>query len=122
MTIIYRILFATTILSTPILAMANNVTAIGGDVKYYDLQSNLLGAIPANKLPNLPIPILEIDELHDRVKVRLSDGSLVWLDNLNLDLEHDSQVSFTCKSANTGKPDSTTLAVNMGFGKCEDTK
>jgi hypothetical protein len=112
----------TALLASSPWAMANSISAIGGDIEHYDLNNAPLGTLPLNKLPKLPIEVFENDEINGRVKVKLLDGSMVWLDNINLDLQQDSQALVTCKSANTGKQAATVSAVNMGFGNCKDVR
>lgn len=102
---------------------ANNIKSVDGEVDYFDDQGNQIGTLQPNQLPTeTPIPVLENDEVNGRVKVKLVDGRVVWLDNINLDLERENEVILDCKSVKTGKHSSTTIAMNMGFGNCKDVK
>lgn len=107
---------------TMTLANANDIVSMDGPIEYYDLNSKSQGDIDKARLPKLPIHIIKNDDVQGRVKVKLLDGSLIWLDSMDIDMSADSKATITCKSANTGKSVTTQEAVNMGFGNCVDVR
>jgi hypothetical protein len=99
---------------------ADRIMSINGEINYYDVSQHYIGIMPSDKIPVLPAKILINDEVTQRIKVELTDGSFVWMDTLNLEFEDQPEVAIACKSSNTGKSISTVAALTRGLTKCKE--
>lgn len=120
---IYKFVALIAVLHSPC-AFCNSIIEVSesGEIEYFDQNKNPVGTLSKDKLPSLPIPVIEVDEVAGLVKVKAKDNNLIWLNILNVDLESDSKTIIKCKSAETGKSKTVVAAVNMGFGECMDIK
>ena len=99
---------------------ADRIMAITGEINYYDANQRYIGILKSDKIPVLPAKILANDEVTERIKVELTDGSFVWMDTLNIELEDQPEVTIACKSSNTGKSISTVAALTRSLTKCKE--
>ncbi len=99
---------------------ADRIMAINGEINYYDANQRYIGIMQKDKIPVLPAKILANDEVSERIKVELTNGSFVWMDTVNLELEDHTDVTIACNSNNTGKSISTVAALTRGLNKCKE--